>query len=83
VTEYATTKTVFPDTTTSGCAATATQYVTSLGVAAGVMTATTTSQVHSTVCQLTLSPLGIATNISGWSGTTSCDKKYVPATFRG
>jgi type IV pilus assembly protein PilA len=83
VAEYSTTKTVFPDTATSGCAATSTQYVASLAVAAGVMTVTTTTQVHSTVCALTLSPLGIATNITGWSGMTSCDKKYVPGTFRG
>jgi type IV pilus assembly protein PilA len=83
VAEYSTTKTVFPNTATSGCTASATQYVEALEVANGVMTATTTTQVHSTVCQLTLSPLGSATSITGWSGMTSCDKKYVPGTFRG
>jgi type IV pilus assembly protein PilA len=84
VAEYAATKNLYPtDITTSGCSQTATTYVSSLDVAAGVMTATTTSQVHSTICQLTLSPLGSAVAITGWSGTTSCDKKYVPATFRG
>lgn len=83
VAEYSTTKTVFPDTTTAGCTASATNYVASLTVASGVMTATTSTQVLPTACALTLSPLGSATNISGWSGTTSCDKKYVPGTFRG
>jgi type IV pilus assembly protein PilA len=82
VAEYSTTKTIYPNTTTSGCAATSTQYVASLDVTNGVMTAATTTQVHTTLCALTLSPLGIPTNITGWSGSTSCDKKYVPGTFR-
>jgi type IV pilus assembly protein PilA len=83
VAEYAATKNAFPaDISNAGCSNTSTTYVGSLDVAAGVMTATTTSAVHSTICALTLSPLGPATGITGWSGTTSCDKKYVPATFR-
>jgi type IV pilus assembly protein PilA len=83
VAEYAATKNVYPGTLgQAGCSNTSTTYVGSLDVAAGVMTATTTSAVHSTICALTLSPLGAPTGITGWSGTTSCDKKYVPATFR-
>ena len=83
VAEYAATKNLYPaDITTAGCSNIATTYLGSLGVAAGVMTATTTTELHTTVCALTLSPLGIPTNITGWSGMTSCDKKYVPGTFR-
>jgi len=85
VAEYAATKNAFPaNVDTAGCSTTATTYVSSLTVATGVMTATTTTQVTSASCALTLSPLGPdATSITGWSGTTSCEKKYVPATFRG
>ena len=84
VAEYAATKNAFPsDVNTAGCSTTATTYVGNLAVAAsGAMTATTTAAVHSTICALTLTPQGPATGITGWSGTTSCDKKYVPATFR-
>ena len=83
VAEYSATKNTYPsDVTTAGCSTTATTYVSSLGVAAGVMTATTTTLVHSTQCSLTLTPGGTATAITGWSGSTDCDKKYVPATFR-
>jgi type IV pilus assembly protein PilA len=83
VAEYAATKNLYPfNLTNSGCSSTATTYVSALNVADGVMTATTTTAVHSTSCSLTLTPQGSATAITGWSGTTSCDKKYVPATFR-
>ena len=83
VAEYSATKNAYPtDVTTAGCSTTTTTYVGGLAVAAGAMTATTTSQVHSTICSLTLTPQGAATGITGWSGTTTCDKKYVPATFR-
>jgi type IV pilus assembly protein PilA len=86
VAEYAATKNAFPtDLSTAGCSSTATTYVAQLNVGAGgVMTATTSTQVLSAGCALTLSPLGGSpTAITGWSGTTSCEKKYVPATFRG
>ena len=84
VAEYAATKNAYPsDVATAGCSTTATTYVASLAVAnTGAMTATTTTAVVPTACALTLTPLGTATAITGWSGTTSCDKKYVPATFR-
>jgi type IV pilus assembly protein PilA len=84
VAEYAATKNAYPaNVDTAGCSTTSTTYVSALTVASGVMTATTTTQVTSASCALTLSPLGSATGITGWSGTTSCEKKYVPATFRG
>jgi type IV pilus assembly protein PilA len=84
VAEYSATKNTWPaDVTTAGCSTTTTTYVGGLAVsAAGAMSATTTSQVHSTICSLTLTPQGAATGITGWSGSTDCDKKYVPATFR-
>jgi type IV pilus assembly protein PilA len=84
VAEYAATKTTWPaDVSSAGCSTSATQYVEALAVATtGAMTATTTTQVHSTQCSLTLTPQGAPTSVTGWSGTTTCDKKYVPATFR-
>ena len=85
VAEYAATKNTWPsDVNTAGCSTQATTYVDSLAVSAsGAMTATTSTAVVPTACALTLSPLGSAVAITGWTGTTSCDKKYVPATFRG
>jgi len=84
VAEYAATKNAFPDNVANaGCSTTATTYVGSLTVGgAGVMTATTTTQVTTAPCNLILTALGAATAITGWSGTTTCEKKYVPATFR-
>ena len=84
VAEYAAAKNAFPtNITESGCSNTPTTYLQTLDVGAGgVMTATSSTQVTATVCALTLSPLGTATAITGWSGTTSCAAKYVPATFR-
>jgi type IV pilus assembly protein PilA len=83
VAEYAATKNLYPSNISeAGCSNTATTYVSALDVAAGVMTATTTTAVHAVSCALTLSPLGGPTSITGWAGTTSCNKKYVPATFR-
>jgi type IV pilus assembly protein PilA len=84
VAEYAATKTVYPaDTAAAGCSTATSTYLASMAVVSGVMTANTTTDVTAASCALTLSPLGTALAISGWSGTTSCDKKYVPATFRG
>ena len=83
VQEYASSQGVFPtDTDASGCSTTATQYLSTLAVASGVITATTTN-TGTTDCDLVLSPQGTATAITGWSGTTTCDKKYVPSNFRG
>jgi len=83
VAEYAATKNVFPaDLATAGCSNTKTTYLDDMKIAAGVMTATVSAQVVPAPCDLVLSPLGVATAITGWSGSTSCDKKYVPATFR-
>jgi type IV pilus assembly protein PilA len=84
VAEYAAAKNAYPtNVTEAGCATTATTYVKSLAVAAGVMTATENKTGATPAdCTMTLTPLGSAASITGWSGTTSCDKKYVPATFR-
>jgi type IV pilus assembly protein PilA len=84
VAEYAAAKNAYPaDVDNAGCSTTATTYVASMAVAAGVMTATENKTGATPAgCAMTLSPLGSAASITGWSGTTSCDKKYVPATFR-
>jgi type IV pilus assembly protein PilA len=83
VAEYAAAKAVYPaNITNSGCSAQSTQYLASLDVAAGVITATPSTLVGAGACALTLSPQGSSTAITGWSGSTSCVSKYVPATFR-
>ena len=82
VAEYASTKGVFPtDITSAGCSSTVTQYVASTAVAAGVITVGTTNTGAGN-CDLVLTPIGVATAITGWTGSTSCASKYVPSNFR-
>jgi len=82
VAEYAATKGVFPaNLSDSGCSTTATQYVASVDVAAGVITVNTTNTGAGN-CALILTPVGVATAITGWTGSTTCTSKYVPSNFR-
>jgi type IV pilus assembly protein PilA len=83
VSEYAATKGSFPASTdASGCSTVATQYVSGLSVDAnGVISATATNTGIAN-CDLTLTPQGSATGITGWSGSSGCAAKYVPANFR-
>jgi type IV pilus assembly protein PilA len=83
VAEYSAARNAYPtDTAQAGCSTTATTYVSSLAVATGIITATTQNTGTGDNCALTLTPLGTANSITGWSGSTGCEKKYVPATFR-
>ena len=86
VQEYASTKGVFPtDVTAAGCSTTTSTYLSTLAVAngTGVITATTQATGASPAsCTLTLTPVGSATAITGWTGSSSCDSKYVPSNFR-
>ena len=83
VAEYASTRGNYPtDTAQSGCSTTTTQYVASLGVASNVITANT-QNTGAGPCNLVLTGVGPANAITAWTGTTSCDKKYVPSNFRG
>jgi len=71
------------DVTAAGCSTTATQYVASLDVAAGVITATSQATGASPECSLTLTPTQNGSEITKWVGTFSaCDSKYVPSSFR-
>ena len=85
--EYASSHSSWPtDATIAGCSTTASQYVAGLGATnAGVITATTNSSTGATPasCTLTMSPQGTGpTNITGWTGSSSCLAKYVPSSFR-
>ena len=82
VAEFAATKTAFPaNLSESGCSTVATQYVASTNVAAGVITVSTTNTGAGN-CNLILTPVGVATAITGWTGSTTCNGKYVPSNFR-
>ena len=85
VAEYAAARNAFPtDTTLAGCSTQATTYLKTLSVAAGLITGTanaTTVGVPAD-CDLSLLAQGLASQITGWSGSTTCAAKYVPATFR-
>ena len=83
VAEYAATKAAFPaNETSAGCSTLATQYVTGLTVANTGAITVGTANTGSPACNLVLSPLGVATAITGWTGSTSCPAKYVPSNFR-
>jgi type IV pilus assembly protein PilA len=83
VQEYASTKGAYPtDTAASGCSTVATQYVASLGVVGNVITANS-ANTGAGNCKLVLTGQGAYNAITGWSGSTTCDTKYVPSNFRG
>lgn len=86
VAEYASTKNKLPATVTdAGCSTTATQYVASLDVADGVITATSQNTGANPECVLTLTPKTPADGggIATWTGTYSaCAAKFVPSSFR-
>ena len=83
VQEFASTKGSWPtNTSESGCSTTATQYLASLSVADnGIITGATTNTGAGN-CNLVLTAQGSFNGITGWSGSTNCATKYVPANFR-
>jgi type IV pilus assembly protein PilA len=87
ISEYVSTKTtVPPDTATSGCSTTPTQYVASLAwdgtSAINVTTVGTGSLPGACVLTLTANVSALPT-IATWTGThTGCLAKYVPSNFR-
>ena len=82
---YATTNTLPASAGAAGCASTTPQYCTAPTVAAGVVTVgITTATGIPAACNLVLTPTVDTTNkvITGWTGSTTCAQKYVPANFR-
>jgi len=63
----------------AGCADTTTQYCGAPTVTDGVITVGVLAATGSDACNLVLTPTATA---NGWSGSTTCDTKYVPANFR-
>jgi type IV pilus assembly protein PilA len=86
VSEFAYARNAWPaDVNEAGCSNVATQYLASMAVNAGAITATTQATGATPgECQLTLTPTGGPnTDITAWTGThAGCDAKFVPATFR-
>jgi type IV pilus assembly protein PilA len=86
VTEYWNTMSnTFPaNVTTAGCSTSASQYCSNLRVAPNTITSQVdTSTGIAAACDLVLTA-GIDANneITGWTGSTTCNSKYVPANFR-
>lgn len=72
--------------TDAGCSASSTQYLASIDVTSGAITAATQNTGSKTGdCTLTLSPGTVSdATITKWTGTFgNCDSKYVPSSFRG
>ncbi len=85
VTEYYNTKNSFPsNASAAGCSTNASQYCSTLSVSSGVITSVvaSTTGVGSSDCDLILGPVTGNSEITGWTGRTSCAPKYVPALFR-
>jgi len=86
VSEYASSHggTLPADATASGCSTVASQYLASLDVATGVITAVSLNTGAAAECTLTLTPVQPAgVEITSWTPTfTACASKYVPSSFR-
>lgn len=82
VSEYYASQNVMPaDETEAGCATTTTQYCNAPTVAntgAVTVTATTVTGLPAD-CDMTITPDATA---SAWTGSTTCDEKYVASNFR-
>lgn len=87
VSEYYMVKNGMPaDLAASGCSNVATQYMTGIDVAAGVITMTVTNTHGGTDPDgktLVLTPAVAGKDITGWACTTTATHKYVPAQCRG
>ena len=83
VSEYASTKQAWPaDASSAGCSTTATQYVSTLAVSAAGAITVSTQSTGAGACDLVLTPVGSFSSITGWTGSTTCNPKYVPSNFR-
>jgi type IV pilus assembly protein PilA len=88
ISEYLSSHSTLPaDITASGCSTTQTQYVGSLDVTTGIITAVSQGTGASpTECTLTLTPAlsgADSFTVSSWTGTFGgCSSKYVPSSFR-
>ena len=77
---YASTNSQPSNTAAAGCATTDTQYCDAPSVAAGVVTVgIKTATGVAAACNILLTPSATA---NAWTGSTTCDTKYVPANFR-
>jgi type IV pilus assembly protein PilA len=84
VQEFASTKNAWPaDVAAAGCSTAPTQYLSGMAVSsAGKITASSTNTGAGN-CDLTLTPAGTGpSDITGWTGGTTCANKYVPSNFR-
>ncbi|MFB1490585.1 MULTISPECIES: pilin [unclassified Thiocapsa] len=86
VTEFYTSMARMPGTAGSaGCAESTTAFCGAASVNAGTVTVATDADIGIASCNIVLVPTVDAGNlaITSWSGTTStCDDKYMPASFR-
>lgn len=83
VTEYINTRNAWPTNATAGCSDQATKYLASLDVSTtGTITgAEQNTGANPAGCTLSL-VANDSTNPATWTGSTTCDAKYVPAVFR-
>lgn len=82
VSEYYASMNALPaNTNAAGCATTDTQYCAAPTVATGGVVTVGIKKITgvSEACNLVLTPSATA---NAWTGSTTCDKKYVPANFR-
>ena len=90
ITEYFNTRNVFPaDVSAAGCSESESQYcagITAVDQAANSFTGAVKVSIwesgSTAECDLVLTATSAGGEITGWTGTTTCPSKYVPAQFR-
>ncbi|MFZ1640768.1 MAG: pilin [Candidatus Contendobacter sp.] len=84
VTEFYNTRGNFPGNVSSaGCSTSVSQYCGGITSATNAITTTVLAATGVPAnCNLTLTAVVAATEITGWTGSTTCAAKYVPAIFR-
>ena len=84
VAEYYAARNALPaDLAASGCSNIASQYVTSVDVAAGVISVTpNVAAIGIPAGNITLTPVVASNNLTGWNCSTTLETRYVPATCR-
>lgn len=85
VAEYYASQNALPtDTDAAGCSDIASQYVSSVEVAAGVITvAVNDTNTGTGAGDIVLTPTVTSDNITAWVCTTTLEKKFAPASCRG
>ena len=84
VQEYAAIRGSWPtDVSSAGCSQVSTPYLASLTIDDGGIITAHTQATGAGACDVILTAQGSVSAITGWLGSTTCNPKFVPTSFRG